>query len=273
MKISDAFRNAMKTAAGNMGETVRFLVTEGCMTLICLSPLLLLSEKGPLKYLAALSALLWICIMLPARVNAARAMQDSQEGGHLFSRQLADFTDYGRKLGYGLKKTLILLIWGAPLIAALIYAWDQFAGSTDGLTVMQNIHRFGGKDLKTGMIYLLLILLGLILLFAAGIAFHSGDRHVFVLERKGLLKGHRGKMVLCWCCSLVFLAPLFIAVVIVLFRYAPLLDDVSGVLQGTAKKPSTRTTLVILAVGAALTVPLLPLRSLVPGAYVNGLKE
>ena len=219
MKISDAFRNAMKTAAGNMGETVRFLVTEGCMTLICLSPLLFLSEKGPLKYLAALSALLWICIMLPARVNAARAMQDSQEGGHLFSRQLADFSDYGRKLGYGL------------------------------------------------------ILLGLILLFAAGIAFHSGDRHVFVLERKGLLKGHRGKMVLCWCCSLVFLAPLFIAVVIVLFRYAPLLDDVSGVLQGTAKKPSTRTTLVILAVGAALTVPLLPLRSLVPGAYVNGLKE
>ena len=273
MKISSAFRNVFRTVAGGKAAAAKFLLAEGCLTLICLVPLLFLLEKVPLQYFALLSPVLWILLMLPARVNAAAAMQDSLDGGSLFSMRLADPSQYGRKLGYGIGRTFLLLIWGAPLTAALLYAWDQYSGSTDGLTVMQQIHAFGGKDMKTGMIYLLLILLGLIILFLAGIAFHSGDRHAFALEDKRLLKGNRGRMMLCWVCSLVFMMPLIIAVILVLIRYAPLLNNVSGVINGTVEKPSTRTTLIILGAGAVLTLPLLPLRSLLPAAFVNGLRN
>jgi len=35
--------------------------------------------------------------------------------------------------------------------------------------------------------------------------------------------------------------------------------------------PSTKITVIILGVGALLTMPLLPLRSLIPAAFVDGL--
>ena len=117
------------------------------------------------------------------------------------------------------------------------------------------------------------LFLALVLLFALGAGFHSGDRHAFVLDQKGLLKGKRPKVLVCRICSLIFLLPLMIAVVMVVFRYAPLLNDVSGVISGDVPRPSSRTTLIILGIGAVLTLPLLPLRSMVTAAYVNGLKK
>ena len=72
---------------------------------------------------------------------------------------------------------------------------------------------------------------------------------------------------------MILLLPLIIAVVLVIFRYLPLIDDISGVVAGDVPLPSTRTTLIILGIGAALTLPLLPMRSMVTAAYVNGLKE
>ena len=163
-------------------------------------------------------------------------------------------------------------VFFALLIAALLFAWEKYAGDTDGLTVMQMIYRFGGEDMKTGMIYLILIFLGLVLLFALGAGFHSGDRHAFVLEEKGLLKGKRLKVLLCRICSVVFLLPLIIAFIVVAIRYAPLLDNVSGVVSGDVAKPNTRVTLIILGIGGVLTLPLLPLRSMVTAAYVRGLR-
>ena len=273
MKISDAFREASRVVRGQKSAALKFLITEGCLTLICLAPLLFLTEAAPIKYLAALTPVLWILLMLPARVNAAAAMQDSLGEGSLFSLRLADPSGYGWKLGYGLCRGLLLAIWGAPLIAAILFAWEKFAGQTDGLTVLQEVHAFGGRDMKTGMIYLLLILFGLILILLIGIGFHSGDRHARVLDQKGLMKGHRGKALLCWICSLVFLLPLLIALVLVMIRYAPLLNNLTGVVNGTVEKPGTKTTLIILGIGAALTVPLLPLRSMVTAAFVNGLRK
>ena len=135
------------------------------------------------------------------------------------------------------------------------------------------VYQFGGQDMKTGVIYLILILAGLVLLAMLGAGFHSGDRHAFVLDRKGLLKGKRFGVLLCRICSLILLLPLLIAAVIAVSRYLPLLNDVSGVVSGDVPLPSTRTTLIILGIGAVLTLPLLPLRSMVTAAYVNGLKE
>lgn len=275
MKISQAFRDAARTVKEQKGETLKFLALETAMTLMCLAPLLFLTQKGPLKYLAALALPLWLLVKVPARVNAAAAMQDGLGEGKVFSLRLADPGNYGRKVAYGLGRLGMLLLWGAPLIAALVYAWMQYVGvgNTDGLTVMQKIYEFGGKDTKTGMIYVLLILAALAVLALLGAGFHSGDRHAWVLDEKGLMKRKRPKTLLCRICSLVYLLPLIIAFVIVAFRYAPLLNDISGVLQGDVPKPNTKVTLAILGVGAALTLPLIPLRAMTTAAYVKGLRQ
>lgn len=272
MKISQAFRTAVRTVAARRGDTLKFLAVEGALSFLCLAPLLFLTAQGPVKYLAALALPLWLLVKVPARVNAAATMQDCLGEGNIFTLRLADPRDWGRKVLYGLGRGALLILWSVPLIAALLYAWEQYSGQTDGLTVMQKVYDFGGRDMKTGVIYLLLILAALIVLAAVGAGFHSGDRHAFALAEKGLLKKRRGGVLLCRICSLVFLLPLIIAGIIVMFRYAPLLNDVSGVISGDVPRPSSRVTLIILGIGAALTAPLLPLRSMMTAAYISGLK-
>lgn len=273
MKISEAYRKAAETLSERRGETLAFLAAEGALALACLAPLLFLAEKGPIRYAAALAGVLWLLVMNHARVNAAAAMQDALEGGNLFSLRLAEPEGWKRDILYGISRTLYLAIWGAPLAAALVYAWDQYAGTTDGLTVLNKIYDFGGKDLKTGAIYLLLILAGLIALLLVGMAFHSGDRHARAIGDKGLLRGHRTKVLLCRISTVVFLLPMIVAAVIAAWRYVPLLNNLNGVVSGDVAKPSTTPTLIILGIGAVLTVPLLPMREMVTAAYVNGLRK
>ena len=273
MKISQAFREAFRTVTGQKAEALKFLTVETAVTGICLSPLLFLTEKGWLQYLAALAVPLWLLVKIPARLNAAAAMQDSLGEGKLFSLRLADPGNYGRKVGYALSRLGLLALWSLPLIAALVFAWEKYSGDTDGLTVMNMIYEFGGNDMKTGVIYLLLILAGLLVLAALGAGFHSGDRHAFVLDRKGLLKGKRPKVLLCRICSMVFLLPLIAAFIAVAVRYAPLLNDVSGVVSGDVPRPDARVTLIILGIGGVLTLPLLPLRSMVTAAYVRDFSD
>ena len=273
MSILQAFGDAWRTVSGQKKEALKFLATEIALTAMCLAPLLFLTEIGNLKYLAALAVPLWLLVKIPARLNAAAAMQDSLGEGKMFSLRLADPGNYGRKAGYALGRLGLLILWSLPLTAALVYAWDKYSGETDGLTVLDMVYQFGGQDMKTGVIYLILILAGLVLLAMLGAGFHSGDRHAFVLDRKGLLKGKRFGVLLCRICSLILLLPLLIAAVIAVSRYLPLLNDVSGVVSGDVPLPSTRTTLIILGIGTVLTLPLLPLRSMVTAAYVNGLKE
>ena len=168
MKISQAFRTAYRTVSEQKTEALKFLTVEIALTGICLSPLLFLTEKGWLQYLAALCAPLWLLVKIPARLNAAAAMQDSLGEGKLFSLRLADPGNYGRKIGYAFSRLGLLILWSLPLIGALIFAWDKYSGDTDGLTVMNMIYEFGGQDMKTGVIRLLLILAGLLILAALG---------------------------------------------------------------------------------------------------------
>ena len=272
MKIRQAFKNAYGALKSRKGETLKFLALEAALTGMCLAPLLFLTEKGFWRYLAVLAVPMWLGIKVPARLNAAAALGDCAEGGPLFSLGLASTENYGKKVLYGLRQLALLLVWAAPLIAALVYAYDKYAGDTDGLTVMSMIHSFGGGDMKTGVIYLLLILAGTVLLAFAGMGFHSGDRYARAAGQKGLLKGKRPKVLLCRICSLVCLLPLIIAAALTAMRYMPLLNDVSGVLSGDVSLPDTRTSLIILGIGAVLTVPLIPLRSMITAAYVRGLK-
>lgn len=272
MKISAAFRDGMKAYAGHFGATLKFLVVEGCMTLAAFTPLLFLTNDK-LQWLALLAVPFYLLLVLWARVNAAAAMRDVLNGGSLFSYRLADPSGYGKKLAYGLRQALKLLIWGAPLIAALIIAKIHISGEMDGFTLMRLIKSFGGGDFVTGVVYLALIFIATLILLALGCAFHSGDRHAFVRENPKLVKGRHGKIVLCWLCALVTLLPVVVAAVLVVLRYLPVLKNISAILSKTAQLPDTRTTLLILAAGAVLTLPLLPLRSLITAAFMNGLEK
>ena len=159
------------------------------------------------------------------------------------------------------------------VIACLLIANHHITGEMDGFTLMRLIKDFGGGDLMTGVLYMALILLGAMLLVAVGCAFHSGDRHAFVRKDPKLVKGHHGKIVLCWLCSLVALLPMILAIVAVVLRYVPLLSNLTALLTKQMSLPSTKESLIILAAGAVLTLPLLPLRSMIPAAFVDGLEK
>lgn len=272
MKISAAFKDACRVYSGHFGATVKFLVVEACMTLAAFAPLLFLTEDS-LKWGALLAVPFYLLLVLWARVNAAAAMKDAFEGGSLFGFRLAEPENYKQKLIYGLRRALMLVFWGAPLIAFLIIAKIHISGDMDGFTLMRAIKAFGGGDLATGILYLALIFLATLLLLAFGCAFHSGDRHAFVREDPKLVKGHHGKIVLCWLCSLIALLPIIIGIIAVILYYLPALKDINAIVKKEKSLPSAKTAVIYLAVGAALTLPLLPLRSLIPAAYVNGLKK
>ncbi len=272
MKLSDAFRRAARVCTARPGDTLKFLLTEACLTLICLAPALFLCDAD-LKWLALLSAVLFLLILLPARMNAALAMKDALEGGPLFSRRLVDFSSYGQKLACALKRAFFLLLWAAPLIASAILIWTHISGEMDGFTLMRMIRSdFGGGDLFRGVLVILLAVVATVLLLAFGCAFHSGARHAWAQGNPGLVKGHHGKIVGTWLAALTGVLPLIISLIFILFRYAPVLGDLNGLFMGSVNLPSTRVTLIILGVGALLSLPLLPFRSLILAARVADLE-
>jgi hypothetical protein len=272
MTISAALKDAFRAYKDHFGATAKFLIVEACITLAAVTPLLFMTDSSVMVF-ALLAVPFWMLLVFWARVNAAAAMRDALRGGSLFSIRLIDPSEYGKKLAYGLKRMLMLLFWSVPLIACLVIAKIHYSGDMDGLTLLRMIKEFGGGNLMTGVYYLILIFAATLLLLAIGCAFHSGDRHAFVRENQKLLKGHHGKMMLCWLCSLAAVLPMIIAVIAVVIRYLPALNDLSAIVTKTKSLPSTKITVIILAVGAVLTVPLLPLRSLIHAAFVDGLEK
>ena len=272
MKISAAFRDAFRVYTEHFGATLKFLAVEACMTLAAFTPLLFMTNEK-LKWFALLLVPFYLLLVLWARVNAAAAMRDAFGGGSLFSYRLAEPADYGKKTAYGLKRCLMLLFWGAPAIAFLVLFLINFYGQTDAFTLMRSIKSFGGEDVVTGVIYLALIFVATLVLLAFGCAFHSGDRHAFVRGNPKLVKGHHGKIILCWLCSLVALLPLLLAILFTVLYFLPALKDVTDILMNEKSLPSAKVPGIVLAVGAVLTLPLLPLRSLIPAAFVNGLEK
>ena len=273
MKISTAFKDACHVYAGHFGATMKFLVVEGCMTLAAFTPMLFLTDSR-LKWFSLLAIPFYLLLVLWARVNAAAAMKDAFGDGSLFSYRLAEPGNYGKKLVYGLKRCLMLLFWAVPLIVFLAVSLSYYYGygNTDVFTLMRAIKTFGGEDVVTGMVYLILIFLATLVLLAFGCAFHSGDRHAFVRNNPKLVRGHHGKIVLSWLCSLVALLPLIVAMIAAAAYYVPVLKEITSYVMTKEKSmPSVKPVLIMLAAGSALTLPLLPLRSLIPAAFVNGL--
>ena len=273
MKSSTAMGRAWRAYTASFGGTMKFLLTETCLTLICLAPLLFLTN-GRLAAGALLCVPLWLLMMLPARMNAARDMAAALAGEGLGSPRLIEGADYGKKLLCGLKRAGFLLLWAVPLIALAVIFRNHFAGEVDGLTVYRMIRNdLGGGDQIRGIRVLVLITVGTLLVLMFGCAFHSGARQAWAQGDPRRVRGHHGKVVLAWLASLVTVLPMVLAIVAAVARYLPVLRDLNGLLMGTVSLPATRGTLLILAAGALLTLPLLPLRSLIPAALVSGLGE
>lgn len=266
-------RKAWRAYTASFGDTLKFLLIEACLTMICLAPLLCLSSAS-LAPFAWASLLLWLFVMLPARMNAAEAMADSLAGGSLATVRLISGERYGRKLLCGLKRVCFLMLWGSPLIAFFLVGRSFYSGQVDTFTLLRMIKNdLGGGDQMRGIYVLLLAAAAALLLLIAGCAFHSGARHAWAQGNPALVRGHHGGVLRAWLISLVSVLPLLAAVLWVIFRYMPALRDLTGLLMKTASLPETKETLLILAAGAVLTLPLLPLRSLIHAAYVDGLKR
>ena len=273
MSIRAAFQKAFQTYAGRPGAAMKYLIVELCFWMICFSPLLFICDSS-VRFLASLAVPLWILVMMPVRMNAASALQEGLESGNIFSMRLADSSRWGAKLLRGLQRGLFLILWSMPLTAALYYAYRLYVGTDnmDIFTLLQSVQEFGGGDVKTGIRYAIYILLALILILLVGIAFHSGARHAWSLGDIRLINRHHGKLVLGWICSLVTMLPLITAVIYTILRYMPALNDPNGLLAGSVNLPRTRTTIAVLGAGALLTLPLMPLKSLIIAAMVHQLK-
>lgn len=283
MKISQAFANARKVYKKAPVDVLKFFVVELCILLAAMTPLLFLCTPK-LKFLALLTLPAFVLLVFPARMNAARAMKDGLRGGKLCTPRLIATDHYMSDVLCGCKRALLVLIWAIPLIVFVLFALNKYGfggGSTDGFTMLNEIKQFGGgngtDDMIKGIIYLILILAGVLLALVLGLGFHSGARHAYAGGNVKGICGNHGRNLACWICALVTLLPVIVATVIAVCRYTPLLADmnktVRGFMMGTISLPNTQTTLLILAAGAVLTLPLLPLRSLITAAFVDGLKK
>ena len=70
------------------------------------------------------------------------------------------------------------------------------------------------------------------------------------------------------------LIPLIAAIAYAVIYLLPVVKDVTAYVMTKEKAmPSIKPVIIALAAGAVLTIPLLPLRSMIPAAFVNGLEK
>ena len=279
------FVQSVKTGLKQFPGMMKFLCVEFCVTLMGLTPLLFLFAKGNYRYLAFLAYPMWLLVVNPMRMNAAAAMQDSLEGHPVFSWRLVDFSRWRDQVISGTRRMLVLMLWTLPLIGAGLRVLDYWkdTGKVDAFTWIDMMKEAGDGDLIKGIISSALPLVVLLGITAAiliiGIAFHSGARHALALGKPDIIRGHHGKLVLGWLCSLLFLFPMAIAVVIGINTSQALIDrlvhinlDEIGRL-GSEFRGTIRRLLIILGIGGILTLLLMPFRSLVIAGMVNQLKD
>ena len=280
-KVSTAWKNAWKVWKSQPGGSLLFLLFQLAVRLMALCPLLFLAEPK-LRWLALLSPVLLVLLVLPARQAAAETMQEALRGQPLFSPRMAlGGASYKTKLVRGLKNAACILLWSLPLIVYTGWIVSYFlpkehvvSGDGDIMTLMMQLISFGGGNMDTGILYLALIGIATLLPVAFGAAFHSGRRHEWALGEKRLVPGHRGYVLLCWLMGLAALVPCLLVVGGVAADYViRFLDALHSMALGGLKLPSIKQRILPLAAGLVLLgLPALPLRSLVTAAGVSELK-
>lgn len=274
MKITSAWRDAWQVYRSHPGDALLTLLLEIILRLIALAPLLLLSTKATTPW-ALLSVPLYLLIVLPARQNAAEAMQDALAGERLFSIRLVSTAGYGRKLLQGLKQMGFLLLWGLLWIAATAFAIFAYAGTIDVFTLLRGLMTLGGGSSIQGAKIVIVIYCLTLLPLLIGLAFHSGSRHAIALGDKTLVKGQRGKILLLWLTGLVTIIPFALVTVVVGMNFLSSLSQaLANIGTGSMSLPPVGQNVYwILAALVVLLLPLMPIKQLLPAAYLRGVKE
>lgn len=272
MKLTSVYRKAWGVYRRHWGALMLTLLLELVLRCVALTPLLFLAASQT-RYLALLCVPLWLLIVLPARQNAAEAMQSTLETDESpFSVALISSDNYKTKLLRGLAATLRMLLWCMPLIVGVILALWAFYGSVDGFTMIRMISRLGG-GIRQGIQRLLIIYLLTLIPPLLGCAFHCGARHGAALGRPKATRGHHLRLMLVWLSSLVTFVPFLVATGIAGSSYLrSVIDTVKGFLStfSSLSIPNPGQTLILVAVFAVvLLLPLIPLHSLIPAVYMN----
>lgn len=274
MKMSKLLSKTAQVFFEKSGEGIACVLVQIALRLMVAAPLLCLVTKE-VPYLALLSIPLYLLIVPVARQNMAEAMQEAIGGGALLSTKLISCENYGKKFLLGLKRTLLMLLWALPFIAATGVALYAYAGQIDAFTLIRLLMQLGGGSTMEGIKLVLLIYAATLLPIIIGCAFHSGARHAAALGDKKLLRGHRLGAMLVWLTGLVALIP-FLAVV----GWA-CADVVSGLVSALSNFGSGSITLpamgdkvyIIAAAFVLLFLPRLSFKQLMTAVYVRGLKH
>lgn len=274
MSKSSALSRAGRVAFSCFFEGVLCVLFQLTLRLMVAAPLLaLVTTEVP--YLALLSIPLYVLIVPVARQNMADAMQTALAGGPLFSIGVASVEDYGHRLGQGLKRGALLLVWALPFLAATVLLVWAYSGQMDAFTLMRVVMNIGGGSFINGVKVVLVLYAATLLPILIGCAFHSGARHAAALGDKTLVKGHRLGVMLTWLGGCLVLAP-FLAVLV----YEST-DYMTGLVNALGSFGSGNLVLPALdakvyVIGAAFVVLFLPglaFKQLLTAAYVRGLKE
>ena len=271
MKVASAFREAFRAYFRHFWSLMLTLLVELVLRGVALAPLLFLVEEQTAP-LALLCVPLYLLIVLPARQNVALAAQDMLAGGSIFSPRLVSFEGYGRKVLRGLLATLKMLLWCVPLIAGIIVALWATKGSMDGITLFSHIYKLGGNDIIRGLQLLAVIYLLLLVPPVIGCAYHSGTRHAAALGDPRLVKGKHGGLVLLWLLGLVVFVPFVAAAAYPCWRYMQEVIAAARTFMFTFKLdlPDPSATLKVVGILiVVLLLPVIPLRTLLPAAYVR----
>ena len=279
MKARKAWAEAWRVWKGRFGEALCFGLLETALRAAVFAPLLFLAG-GRLKWLALLTPVLFVLVVLPARQRAADVLQKAVRGGPLFSRQLILGREkgwYGRELVNGLKNGFFLLLWALPVIALSVWFWQLWfgkavSGSTDFYTLLFNIGNLGGGDMFVGLLYIALIWLGTALPVLVGSAFHSARRHEQALGGRRFLprKGARAATMRAWLLGLVTLIPFLAVVAVILAGYGSALITFAKTMR--MNFPPVKQNLWLLG-GAflVLVMPVLSLKALITAACAHDL--
>ena len=262
-----------KNWKGAFGAMLAYAVMAVVLVLLPLAPLLGLASTET-RMLALLGIPLFVLITLPGRRNAARVMTDAAEGLGVPLTRVISGEGYGRKVLSGLGTTLLLLIYAAPGIAASVYAYLQYSGSSDAVTILMQVSKLGGGDIYRGILYLVLIYVACWIPLMVGCCIHAGTRYALACGDRSLLKKNRGGVMRTWLCSLAVIIPFVIALAVIIAFALPGFKAAIKAFQINAIGPMLKKVLwEIVAAAVLLLLPVVPLRHQMLAAHVVGLKQ
>ncbi len=276
MIFTAALRAAWHTYRTHFSEMLLTLLLQAVIRLMALTPLLFLTAPET-RMLALLCLPLYILLVLPARQNTAEAMRDALDGGHLFTLRLISPEHYGRKVLRGIRQAILLMLWGALFLlatglAVFVFAGKTIEGVTDVFTLVRALMLLGGGSSIQGAARLMLIYAATLLPLMIGVAFHSGARHAIARGGRGLLKGHRGGVMLTWLLGCVALLPaMAVAGSVAMSIASALTAALANLGRGGVSFSLGSHMPLMAAAAAALLIPAIPFKQLLSAAYVREL--